>query len=95
MFVTFRSSLQADAVSKCAAQELHEFHELVAKGTRCPLYALMKEWIVQSYGGAMEQDAGDGKPRAGKRQGPAKLTMLLMMPLLAGPTSATCLKTGR
>ncbi|CAJ1433139.1 unnamed protein product [Effrenium voratum] len=54
----------------CSMAELHEFHELVAKGTRCPLYALMKEWIVQSYGGAMEQDLAAPGPVVDHVEGP-------------------------
>eukprot|EP00438_Fugacium_kawagutii_P024816 Skav205718 [mRNA] locus=scaffold1496:46593:62962:+ [translate_table: standard] len=39
----------------CRMEDLHEFHEL-AKTTRCPLYALMRQWILQTYG-----DAADGE----------------------------------
>ena len=36
-------------------QDLHEYHEL-AKSTRCPLYALMKQWILQTYGKAASEE---------------------------------------
>ena len=35
-------------------QDLHEYHEL-AKSTRCPLYTLMKQWILQTYGKAASE----------------------------------------
>ena len=39
----------------CGHQDLHEYHEL-AKSTRCPLYTLMKQWILQTYGKAASKE---------------------------------------
>jgi len=44
----------------CPLSELKEYHALVAQGTRCPLYALMKDWISRSYGGAQQDCSTTG-----------------------------------
>jgi CCR4-NOT complex subunit CAF16 len=37
-------------VARCSTMEdLSEYHELVAEGARCPLYALMKRWVLNDY----------------------------------------------
>ena len=33
--------------------DLTEYHDLVAAGTRVPLYALMKKWVFQEYDAPM------------------------------------------
>ncbi|CAK9067381.1 unnamed protein product [Durusdinium trenchii] len=55
----------------CRISDLHEYHQL-AKNTRCPLYTLMKQWIVQSYGetGAVQQDASSTGPPVEAVDGP-------------------------
>jgi len=65
-------------VAKCCAMEdLSEYHEQVAKGARCPLYALMKEWVFRDYGAPGEMtDAGDA-PMVPELSGPALETMNL------------------
>jgi len=41
----------AKVMKSCKMSELHEYHELVAAGTKCPLYTLMRGWVLQSYAG--------------------------------------------
>lgn len=33
----------------CHIKDLTEYNDMVAKGTRCPLYTLMKEWVFAEY----------------------------------------------
>jgi len=33
----------------CPMQDLTEYHDLVAQGTRVPLYSLIKEWVFREY----------------------------------------------
>merc|ERR1711957_956024 len=40
----------------CAMSDLEEYHSLVAKGVQCPLYSLMKEWVLREYDQPMELD---------------------------------------
>merc|ERR1719235_1996506 len=33
----------------CSMDKLHEYHELIAAGTRVPLYTLIKQWVFDEY----------------------------------------------
>lgn len=59
----------------CRMEDLHEYHEL-AKSTRCPLYALMKQWILQTYGKAAseEEEASPPGPQVEAVDGPVLQT---------------------
>eukprot|EP00931_Biecheleriopsis_adriatica_P072351 TRINITY_DN4656_c0_g1_i1.p1 TRINITY_DN4656_c0_g1~~TRINITY_DN4656_c0_g1_i1.p1 ORF type:complete len:565 (+),score=118.72 TRINITY_DN4656_c0_g1_i1:44-1738(+) len=52
----------------CEFSALTEYHELVAKGTRVPLYALLKEWIFRSYDPPVEP--GTTGPAVAEADGP-------------------------
>eukprot|EP00435_Cladocopium_sp_Y103_P060175 s2340_g21.t4 len=59
----------------CRMEDLHEYHQL-AKSTRCPLYTLMKQWILQTYGKAVseEEDASPPGPQVEAVDGPVLQT---------------------
>jgi CCR4-NOT complex subunit CAF16 len=40
---------KAKVAKCCKMADLSEYHDLVAKGTRVPLYTLMKEWVFREY----------------------------------------------
>lgn len=44
---------QAKIATCCTMSDLTEYHDLVAAGTRVPLYALMKKWVFQEYDAPM------------------------------------------
>jgi len=60
---------QAKVARCCSMADLTEYHDLVAKKTRCPLYALMKEWVFGVYGAPPEMTAADA-PNAPELAGP-------------------------
>merc|ERR1719162_1808566 len=40
---------KAKVAKCCKMEDLKEYHDRVANGTRCPLYSVMKEWIFREY----------------------------------------------
>lgn len=40
---------KAEVAKCCKMADLTEYHDLVSKGTRVPLYTLMKEWVFREY----------------------------------------------
>jgi len=43
-------------VTKCCSMEdLQEYHDLVSGGTKCPLYAMMRGWVLRTYGGQVPE----------------------------------------
>jgi CCR4-NOT complex subunit CAF16 len=40
---------KAEVAKCCKMADLAEYHDLVAKGTRVPLYTLMKDWVFREY----------------------------------------------
>jgi len=51
-------------VTKCCAMEdLQEYHSLVAGGTQCPLYTMMRAWVLRTYGGQMPELKPSDEPR--------------------------------
>jgi len=53
----------------CKVEDLTEYHDLIAKGTRCPLYSLMKQWVMQEYKPPVAYEIGD-TPMAPTPEGP-------------------------
>merc|ERR1711953_873506 len=52
-------------------EDLREYQDLVSKGTRCPLYALMKERVFSEYSKSVEYMVSDeNSPMAPEPQGP-------------------------
>jgi len=54
----------------CAMSDLEEYHSLVAKGVQCPLYSLMKEWVLREYDQPMELDVLAGTTVVPEPSGP-------------------------
>jgi CCR4-NOT complex subunit CAF16 len=54
----------------CRIEDLKEYHDLVAKGTRCPLYALMKEWVFAEYSDPAKYVISADTPMAPSPDGP-------------------------
>lgn len=54
----------------CKMEDLHEYHALVSNGTRCPLYALMKEWVFREYDAPPAIDRETDAPVAPIPSGP-------------------------
>merc|ERR1719188_2759270 len=46
----------------CTMEDFSEYHALVAQGARCPLYALMKEWVGKDYKQPVAPNAAEGAP---------------------------------
>lgn len=61
----------------CRMEELVEYHRLVTQGMRCPLYALMKEWIFKEYDSPVAPDAPATAPMVPEREGPTLETKSL------------------
>jgi len=60
---------QAEIAKCCTMEDLTEYHDLVAKGTKVPLYTLMKEWIFKDYADVMAVDIEDDSPMAKECEG--------------------------
>lgn len=43
----------AKVMKSCRMEDLQEYHSLVAAGTKCPLYSMMRAWVLRSYEGKM------------------------------------------
>eukprot|EP00933_Yihiella_yeosuensis_P023701 TRINITY_DN1843_c0_g1_i3.p1 TRINITY_DN1843_c0_g1~~TRINITY_DN1843_c0_g1_i3.p1 ORF type:complete len:578 (-),score=115.50 TRINITY_DN1843_c0_g1_i3:213-1946(-) len=54
----------------CAFSELQEFQQMVANGTRCPLYTLMKEWIALDYAPPVQAECAKTGPIVPERDSP-------------------------
>jgi CCR4-NOT complex subunit CAF16 len=50
---------KAEVAKCCKMAELTEYHDLVAKGTRVPLYTLMKGWVFREYDSPMSAFPAD------------------------------------
>lgn len=61
---------QARIAKDCRMEDLTEYHALVAKGTRVPLYALMREWVFREYGAPVGLDEDTQAPAAPVVEGP-------------------------
>jgi len=48
---------KAEVAKCCKMADLTEYHDLVAKGTRVPLYTLMKDWVFREYDQTMAVSA--------------------------------------
>merc|ERR1711972_1149151 len=55
----------------CRMEDLREYHDLIANGTRCPLYTLMKTWVCSEYSKPVGYNVNDPSiPLAPCPQGP-------------------------
>jgi CCR4-NOT complex subunit CAF16 len=61
---------QAKVARCCKMDDLHEYHERVSNGTRCPLYALMKDWVFREYDAPAAIDRETDAPPAPIPDGP-------------------------
>jgi CCR4-NOT complex subunit CAF16 len=62
---------KAKIATCCRIQDLTEYQDLVANGTRCPLYALMKQWVFAEYSPPVScQESESDVPMAPYPQGP-------------------------
>merc|ERR1712137_399023 len=62
---------KAKVIRCCRMEDLVEFHNLIAERTRCPLYALIKEWICREYPPAARVDFVTSEQRPLDIEGPA------------------------
>jgi CCR4-NOT complex subunit CAF16 len=62
---------KAQVARCCSMADLTEYHNLVAQGTRVPLYTLMKEWIFREYVAPVSLDnSADDSPMCDAADGP-------------------------
>jgi len=61
---------KAKVARTCSMADLKEYHALVANGTRCPLYSMMKELIFQEYNTPVAIDRVTDAPMAPVLEGP-------------------------
>jgi len=61
---------KAKMVRCCKMEDLKEYHDLLANGTRCPLYSLMKEWVFKEYDAPVSNEITADTPMAPEPQGP-------------------------
>mmetsp|Transcript_117120 Transcript_117120/g.343085 ORF Transcript_117120/g.343085 Transcript_117120/m.343085 type:complete len:584 (-) Transcript_117120:336-2087(-) len=54
----------------CHIKDLKEYTDLVANGTRCPLYTLMKEWVLAEYDESVRYELEADAPMAPAPDGP-------------------------
>lgn len=54
----------------CRIEDLTEYHDLISKGTRCPLYSLMKQWVLAEYVAPVAYEMNNETPMAPEPQGP-------------------------
>jgi CCR4-NOT complex subunit CAF16 len=52
----------------CKMEDLKEYHDRVANGTRTPLYSLMKEWVFREYSDAKAPNVLEGAPIVPEQQ---------------------------
>jgi len=77
---------KAQVARCCRMDELVEYHELLAKGTRCPLYSLMKDWVFREYDAPVALDTLADAPKIVPGAGPALETKGLSYAYFAGGT---------
>jgi len=54
----------------CKIEDLAEYHDLISQGTRCPLYSLMKKWVLGDYVAPVAYEIGENAIMAPEPQGP-------------------------
>merc|ERR1719382_1753283 len=54
----------------CRMKDLTEYHDLIAQGTRVPLYSLMKEWVFREYDAPVSAGQENAGPVAPECEGP-------------------------
>lgn len=60
---------KAEVTKCCTMPDLKEYHDLVANGTRCPLYALMRSWVFREYTAPAPLDTETEAPQAPTPEG--------------------------
>jgi CCR4-NOT complex subunit CAF16 len=61
---------KAKVATCCRVEDLNEYQTLVANGTRCPLYTLMKEWVFAEYSAPTQYVIAPDTPHAPQPDGP-------------------------
>jgi CCR4-NOT complex subunit CAF16 len=61
---------KANVATNCRIEDLKEYQELVANGTRCPLYKLMKDWVFAEYSSPTPYVNPADAPMAPEPEGP-------------------------
>lgn len=54
----------------CKMEDLKEYHDLVAQGTRVPLYSLMRDWVFREYDAPIDLAGDTNLPPIQKVDGP-------------------------
>lgn len=81
---------KAKVATCCRIEDLTEYQDLVAKGTRCPLYALMKKWVFREHDEPVAYELEPNAPMAPQQQGPTLEVTNLTFSYAAG--LSPCLK---
>jgi len=68
----------------CSMAELHEYHDLVAKKTKVPLYMLMRDWVCKEYEALAPMDPRSGAPEVPEPKGAVLETNGLSYSYLGG-----------
>eukprot|EP00928_Gymnodinium_smaydae_P098238 TRINITY_DN9095_c0_g1_i3.p1 TRINITY_DN9095_c0_g1~~TRINITY_DN9095_c0_g1_i3.p1 ORF type:complete len:584 (-),score=99.13 TRINITY_DN9095_c0_g1_i3:311-2062(-) len=71
----------------CKMQDLTEYHDRVAKGVRCPLYSLMKEWVFRDYAERPQVAGVEGQVMAPELDGPTLAVTNLSFSYVPGSTA--------
>jgi CCR4-NOT complex subunit CAF16 len=61
---------KAKVARTCKMQDLTEYQDLIAKGTRTPLYTLIKQWVCAEYDASTPYEIAADAPMAPETQGP-------------------------
>jgi CCR4-NOT complex subunit CAF16 len=75
---------QAKIARCCKMEDLKEYHDRVAAGTRVPLYSLMKEWVFREYAPQKALDNVAGAPMAPELEGPTLEVLNLSFSYIPG-----------
>jgi len=61
---------KAKVATCCRIEDLTEYQDMVSKGVRCPLYTLMKQWVMADYVAPVEYKIDAHVPMAPTPDGP-------------------------
>jgi CCR4-NOT complex subunit CAF16 len=81
---------KAKVAKCCSIGDLKEYHDLVSNGTRCPLYTLMKSWVIAEYAAPVPYEVLADAPMAPSPDGPTLEVTKLTFAYAQG--LAPCLK---
>lgn len=74
----------------CHINDLKEYNDLISKGTRCPLYTLMKEWVMAEYDPPVSIGIEPDAPQAPILDGPT--LQVTNLTFAYGGSATPCLK---